>query len=263
VALTNLSFETQESDYPGLAQAWSLTIVSVVTIAGYALGGPRERAWETFEEGWITGYSFELGSTATAEYAAEVYVTPPTYEDFLAGWSEPLNVGLGATTQAEYGVGLDNYDDFLSGWTTALATDLDATTSAGADDFLTGWLTFVTSLPATSPASYGVMGGTEFFEDFEDALAPVPFVPAPGVGPTLTSPSHGLSNDRRVQLRSTGRLPDGFGAGNYYFIVGATAGTFELAASLGGTGITPSSTGSGTHYVVPDGASDWELTTLV
>ena len=47
------------------------------------------------------------------------------------------------------------------------------------------------------------------------------------------------------------------------FVVGATGGTFGLSASLGGTGITPSSTGSGTHYVVPDGVSDWELTTLV
>lgn len=265
MALENLSFETIDTtggpEHPGHADAWTLTVVAAITIAGYALGGSNEQAWETFEEGWVDGYVFELGASTAAGYAADFFVTPPAYEDFLAGWALAFLTDLGATAAAEYGTGFDVFDEFLDGWTTPFENTLAiGTTAAPVDEFLTGWVTYVTTLGATSSASYGATGGSVAYEAFESVLAPVTFVPAPGSA-TLAAPAHPLTNGKRVQVRSTGRLPDGLGAGNYYFVVGATGGTFELSATSGGTGITPSCAGAGTHSVIPDGATEWELTT--
>lgn len=267
MALENLSFETIDStggpEHPGLAEAWTLTIVAAITIAGYTLGGTNERAWEAFDEGWVDGYTFELAPTTSATYSADIFVTPPAYEDFLAGWAEVFLMELGATAAAEYGASFDTFDDFLDGWTTPFEDTLAvALTAAPVEEFLTGWVTYQTTLGSMTSASYGATGGAVAYEAFESVLAPVTFVPAPGSA-TLAAPAHPLTNGKRVQVRSTGRLPDGFGAGNYYFVVGATGGTFELSATSGGTGISPSSTGTGTHSVITDGVSEWELTTTV
>jgi hypothetical protein len=68
----------------------------------------------------------------------------------------------------------------------------------------------------------------------------------PGV---VTLTSHGLANGTRVVFTTTGALPTNITANTVvYFIVNATTNTFQVATTLGGTGInTTSGTQSGTH----------------
>lgn len=63
----------------------------------------------------------------------------------------------------------------------------------------------------------------------------------------VTYAAHPFVNGQPVSLSTTGALPTGLVAGTTYYVVGAAAGTFELAATLGGTSITTTGSQSGTH----------------
>ena len=65
--------------------------------------------------------------------------------------------------------------------------------------------------------------------------------------PALDAAPNGLS----VILKGAG-VPAGFTAGQVYYVVAASGTTFQLAATIGGTGIAATSTGSGTVVPVPD-----------
>jgi len=64
---------------------------------------------------------------------------------------------------------------------------------------------------------------------------------------TITSVDHGLPNDRAVRLFTTGALPGGLAVGTTYYVVSAAADTFQLSATLGGSAIDITDTGTGTH----------------
>lgn len=67
---------------------------------------------------------------------------------------------------------------------------------------------------------------------------------SPGV---VTASGHGLNNNDSIQFTTTGSLPTGLSTGTTYWIVSKATNTFEVSASPGGTAITTSSAGSGTH----------------
>ena len=79
---------------------------------------------------------------------------------------------------------------------------------------------------------------------------------------TLTAASHGLVNDQRVSVRlqdpagATDALPAGLQAKTAYFVVGATAGTFQLSTSVGGGAVDITDAGTGTFEVVSEGSVD-------
>ena len=56
-----------------------------------------------------------------------------------------------------------------------------------------------------------------------------------------------LANGVKVVLSTTGALPTGFTAGTTYYVVNTSGYTFKLAATSGGTAITPSGSQSGVH----------------
>lgn len=58
--------------------------------------------------------------------------------------------------------------------------------------------------------------------------------------------SHGMANGQPVVMSSTGTTPTGITAGTINYVVAAAAGTFELAATVGGAPIATTSTGTGT-----------------
>lgn len=68
-------------------------------------------------------------------------------------------------------------------------------------------------------------------------------------GAVLTSSGHGLNDGNAVRLTTSGTLPAGLSLLTTYYVVGAdrTAGTFGLAATRGGSAITTTDAGSGTH----------------
>lgn len=68
-------------------------------------------------------------------------------------------------------------------------------------------------------------------------------------GATLSSTAHNLQNGQKVWVSSTGTLPTGLAAATVYFIVNRTTDTFQLSATSGGSAITTTGAGSGTHSV--------------
>lgn len=69
-------------------------------------------------------------------------------------------------------------------------------------------------------------------------------IASPGV---VTWAGHGLVNGNRVRFSTTGTLPTGLTAGTTYYVVGAAAGTFQVAATPGGAAIATTGTQTGTH----------------
>lgn len=62
---------------------------------------------------------------------------------------------------------------------------------------------------------------------------------------------HGLNNGQLVTLTTTNALPSGLTANTLYYIVSRTATTVSLALTPGGSAITHSGAGTGTHKIVP------------
>lgn len=81
-------------------------------------------------------------------------------------------------------------------------------------------------------------------------------IASPGV---VTWTGHGLPNGTALQLTTTGALPTGLTPSTTYYVVGATANTFSLAATKGGAAINTSGTQSGTHTATtrPVGSRRW------
>lgn len=76
-------------------------------------------------------------------------------------------------------------------------------------------------------------------------------IASPGV---VTWNSHGLSNGNLVAFLTTGALPTGLTAGTWYYVVNATANTFEVSATSGGSAINTSGSQSGTHTAYAGGS---------
>ena len=66
-----------------------------------------------------------------------------------------------------------------------------------------------------------------------------------------TSAAHGLYNGQIVLVSSTTTLPAGLLADTLYYIVNRAASTVELALTPGGTPITLTGNGTGTHKLIP------------
>lgn len=64
---------------------------------------------------------------------------------------------------------------------------------------------------------------------------------------TITSASHGFTNNGRVTVASTGTLPGGLTNYQVYYVINATTNTFKLSLTSGGSAVDITSTGSGTH----------------
>lgn len=71
-------------------------------------------------------------------------------------------------------------------------------------------------------------------------------IASPGV---ITLTAHWLANGNKVYFTTTGALPTGITPSTEYFVVNATANTFSVATTFGGTAINTSGTQSWTHTV--------------
>ena len=75
---------------------------------------------------------------------------------------------------------------------------------------------------------------------------------------TIASPcvvswsAHGMPDGSTLTLSTTGALPTGLTVGTTYYVVGAAANTFNLAATLGGTAINTTGSQSGVHTAIAD-----------
>jgi hypothetical protein len=64
--------------------------------------------------------------------------------------------------------------------------------------------------------------------------------------------AHGLANGTPVAFKSSGSLPSELIVGQTYYVVSAAANTFGVSATVGGSGISLSGVGSGTHTAQPN-----------
>jgi hypothetical protein len=72
-------------------------------------------------------------------------------------------------------------------------------------------------------------------------------IATPAVG-TLTA--HGMANGLKIVLATSGALPTGLAAGTTYYIINATANTFQLSLTPGGAAVNTTGIQSGTHTLV-------------
>ena len=125
------------------------------------------------------------------------------------------------------------------------AAGTDATSPVGAVQMYAG---------LTAPSGWLFCDGTNSYDRTTYASLFAVLYPSRG-NPTIsiaspavvTLTAHGLVNGDRIFLETTGALPTGLSVRSNYFVVGATANTYQLSATLGGAAINTSGTQSGTH----------------
>ncbi len=103
------------------------------------------------------------------------------------------------------------------------------------------------------------MDSTQALRDKEYTMSYLTFYGEAGTGITGTRSSntftvatgHGLYNGQLVTLTTSNTLPAGVTTDTLYYIVGRTATSVSLALTAGGSVITLSDAGTGTHKIVP------------
>jgi hypothetical protein len=88
-----------------------------------------------------------------------------------------------------------------------------------------------------------------FMTFFGEAGAPIPATQSSNT--LVVGNGHNLLNGQLVTVRSTGTPPAGLQVLTLYYVVSRTATAISLALTPGGSVITLSSAGTGSHSVVP------------
>jgi hypothetical protein len=107
-------------------------------------------------------------------------------------------------------------------------------------------LTYATDRLA--PAVRGLSLRTSYAASFTATVT----IASPSV---FTKSAHALVNGSVVQFTTTGSLPTGLATGTFYYVVNATANTFQVSATAGGSAINTRGTQSGTHTVLSGGGT--------
>ena len=94
-----------------------------------------------------------------------------------------------------------------------------------------------------------VVDTDEFTLDFSDGSGPfvMPGFTADGGTDTITCTGHGMPSGRGVRLFTSGTLPGGLSTGATYYVINPSTDTFQLSATVGGSAIDITDSGTGTH----------------
>lgn len=142
--------------------------------------------------------------------------------------------------------------DFWVGVAESLDPNNQSNAAVLPDDTQVNTATFTATVDYTAAMS---VAGFVYFRDAspvvgESYTATVPagaVVSAVSTGAdTLTSTGHGLVNRDFVAVTSTGTVPGGLTASTGYYVVGATANTFQLATTEAGSALDLTTAGTGT-----------------
>lgn len=121
---------------------------------------------------------------------------------------------------------------------------------------------FLEDSSATSPviAVPDEMTPSQALRDRSYTMSYLTFYGAAATGITVTGRSsntltlatgHGLYNGQLVTLTTTSALPSGLTTDTLYYIVSRAAGAVSFALTPGGSAVTISDAGTGTHKIVP------------
>lgn len=111
------------------------------------------------------------------------------------------------------------------------------TVSAGVNDSLRNGAMLN---PRGNQRKQGVDGRYQSYQNFTAAVTDV-----------ITCTAHGFVDGQVVTVDSTTTLPAGLSRSTNYWVRDKTTDTFKLAATSGGAAIDITSTGTGTHWVIP------------
>lgn len=237
-ALQNLSFEIAGAT-PGSALGWTRTSQSSVLDIGVI---------ESFESGWLGNEWYSPTITSSSIGVAD---------GFESGWSSneaysPVITGSAAAVH-DSGHG---YEDFESGWSSneTYSPTITSSVAGAAEDFSTGWSNNQNYSPTI------ITKVTAAAEDFESVLLDQSFEVLGAPTDTMTAPGHVLVNGNVVYAQSTSSLPTGLGKLVKYFVVGSVSGvSFGLSLTSGGSAITVTDAGVGTHNTHGDEDLYWTV----
>lgn len=170
------------------------------------------------------------------------YTLGPAYEDvivtkgyyFKTGFRpQPTDFTTSASINVQIGEGVDSLDaGSFANTGTASAFDV-----AIPDEMLPSQAPRALTMTITHLVFYG---------EADTAIAATG-----GTNQFTVATGHGLNNGQLVTLTTTNALPSGLTADTLYYIVSRAATTVSLALTPGGSAITHSGAGTGTHKIVP------------
>jgi hypothetical protein len=116
------------------------------------------------------------------------------------------------------------------------------------------WTVELDPYPAAVPAI--VVNGSDPMVNFKEKVVVIS-------GANLNTTAHGLDDDDKIQLDTSGSLPAPFSTGTTYYVVNATADNFELSLTMGGVSISSGGPQSGVHQFFPDPSSSRRDVSLI
>lgn len=295
MTISNGSFEIQDpaSSNPGVADDWAVSETYTAeeyaeftvdaTVPEATLGQePFETEWPAgFLEGLVVfaGY-FDDIEPAFFDFGGGGGGDPTSFEDCENLWGTGSQglfdfesaIPVVARFDSAEATGDEEFEDFEEGWPAgavfledlAVAGTIAASfTFAGPEAFETSWTgqpytaTFTPSDLTLALFGNGFASVTnkEAFEDVELDFAVVSIDPGTD---TFTRISHGLADTWKITFSNAGgRLPSGLLSSVEYFVITATANTWQVSATSGGAAVDLTDVGYGTHTVKHDRDFFW------
>lgn len=185
------------------------------------------------------------GITISGNYLIQTVPSGTTYTITVTGTASVTGAGGGTGNYAAYEIGTGPAIAVpLTGWGAGTWGSGVWGTSTPSTDSLRLW----SQWNFGEDLIFGPRGGGIYFWNATIGYTPSEVTIPVGSPATITF-SKALSNGDAVQLYSTGALPTGLTQGTVYYVVNAAGTSCNLAATAGGTPITTTVAGSGTHYL--------------
>ena len=209
-----------------------------------AIGGFSVGSYVTFNKSVTVN-----GVTISGNYLIQSEPTGTTYTITVTGTATSTGSGGGTGNYAAYEIDTGpEYAVPLTGWGAGTWGSGVWGTSSPSTDSLRLWSQYNFG----EDLVFGPRGGGIYYWNATIGYAPSEVTIPVGSPATLTF-SKSLSDGDAVQLYSTGALPTGLTQGTVYYVVNAAGTSAQLAATAGGTPITTTVAGSGTHYLYARG----------
>lgn len=254
----------------GVATDWT----DAISFHGYAVadfgepGGLPTPIERFASSSWGTApYDYVVSGGTAAVFDALAAPSPSSFEAFGRWFGNGfyqyvIDGGIGFFLESDNATS----EDFVSSsWGTqpylsVLIPGVGFTFAAPEDFTSTTWNGGAAYLATVTGTAATFNNGTRTAEEFSPVAADLIFIPDPGADTCDTLTPHGKSNGYIVTVASTGLLAGGLVANRVYYFVSVTSTTFKLSTTLGGSPVTITDVGSGTHTAHADESAFWTET---
>ena len=264
MAITNKSFEIA-GVLPGGADDWTIDIAyNGEVVADFSGGIADPTSTDRFLPGWANDdYQIAIVSGAPAAFDEGLSPSLPQYEAFGRWIGDTLKIyrttitgGTAAPFSGPSGVFTTNTFDVDWSNTPYLSTISGGSTVT--DTIESGW--------GNDAYLSTITGGTDalFGGDTEEIFAPLAPDVLFSVNPTnlslFVAVGHGLVDDQKVTVTTTGTYPGGLAQNTTYYVIEVDPDTFSLSITPGpGAALYADSVGNGDHYIQADPEVYWTV----